>query len=768
VISGAAKSIKTKLIGIIVLSLVAALGISSLFIYLQARQALVGSMKRSVTAQARSSSQEVSLWLKEKESYIAALANMPLIQDGHKTETLKYFGKELERLQQYETLLVADKSGVFYSRTWRGGSNITTEGGNISDRLYFKEAMNGKTVISDPVISKVTGKPVIVVAAPIYKDSRIIGVVGGAMPLDELVKRVGAIKIGRTGYAYIVQSNGLAIIHPDPSVSMKFNFLTDSKVDANLKTAIAAVIQGKSGFTRYVFDHVDKYMAYAPIPGVKWGLAVTAPVAELNEQLSVITKISVIFPILIAVFISIMIGLLISRMVIRPIEAVRGLMSMVENGDFTARGKVYAEDEMGALTQAINGTLEGLSGMFRDIGQATAELKKAFGELIDAATTVAANNEQMSAKVCTVSAAVEEISASVEETASSTQEVSFNVDSVAKLANHMSDAAKNVVKTSEYVSGKVDKVSSVIEDISKSISRVAGSAGHVSLSMNQVAQTVQHINKSLSDVSRNCQHSIDITIAAEDRSRETTAIIQKLNNTSKQIDKIVEVIRSIAEQTNMLALNATIEAAGAGEAGKGFAVVAAEVKELAKRTSEETRLIAGQIEEMQNDMSDAVTAVGKISEVISETTEITRTIALEVTGQSKSVGDISDSISVGVNQLETISKEISDIAGHATQVSSSSVEAAKGVKDMFDETAAISDKSSEVAKNMAATASTMENMVTATQEIAIGTQEIAGSMQEADSAIADTSAKATQTSEAAYNLGGLADRLEALVAKFKV
>lgn len=450
------------------------------------------------------------------------------------------------------------------------------------------------------------------------------------------------------------------------------------------------------------------------------------------------------------------------------VSELQNLMAKVETGDFTARGEVFSEDEFSVLTKAVNKTLDVLSAMIGDIRDATINLKNSSEGLIDISTTLAANSEQMSAKFCTVSATVEEISANIEETASSTDEVSHGVDAVASLANQMSEASGGAARTAESIAVEVKQVSTVVEGISQSINRVAASAGDVSAAMDDVDRAVQDINQSLNNVSQNCERSIGITLEAEGRSQETTAIIQKLSLASKQINKVVDIIRNIAEQTNMLALNATIEAAGAGDAGKGFAVVAAEVKELAKRTSEETRHIAQQIEEMQHDMSEAVTSVGKIANVIAETKDITRTIASAVAEQSQSVTDISGAMSAGVKQVATISKEISDIAVNAEQVSQGATEASNGVKAMFDATVEISRKSTDVANSTDKMASVMSNIATATKEIAQGTQDIIESIQEADAATADTAGKASQTSESAYYLGEMANRLEALVEKFKV
>jgi hypothetical protein len=121
---------------------------------------------------------------------------------------------------------------------------------------------------------------------------------------------------------------------------------------------------------------------------------------------------------------------------------------------------------------------------------------------------------------------------------------------------------------------------------------------------------------SIKEIAKNAHEATRVTTSAVQVAQTATATIAKLGDSSMEIGKVIKVITSIAEQTNLLALNATIEAARAGEAGKGFAVVAGEVKDLAQQSATED--IRRRIAAIQEESADAVTAIGRIADVITK------------------------------------------------------------------------------------------------------------------------------------------------------
>jgi methyl-accepting chemotaxis protein len=143
-----------------------------------------------------------------------------------------------------------------------------------------------------------------------------------------------------------------------------------------------------------------------------------------------------------------------------------------------------------------------------------------------------------------------------------------------------------------------------------------------------------------------------------------------LGASSAEIGEVIKVITSIAEQTNLLALNATIEAARAGEAGKGFAVVANEVKDLARKTARSSEKIGENISAIQRDTHEAVAAIGEITSIIRQISDIQSVVAASVEEQAATTNEIARSVgeaAAGSNEIADNITGVADTARGTTQ-----------------------------------------------------------------------------------------------------
>lgn len=427
-------------------------------------------------------------------------------------------------------------------------------------------------------------------------------------------------------------------------------------------------------------------------------------------------------------------------------------------------GKTIALLEVMVDQTAIMSARRAANRVAGEVREKTVRLSASSAQLVDIASTMNENSDDITLRTAHVSAAVEQIAATIASTAENSSETSENINVIASAVEEMSATINGMAAASEETSAGVNQVSSVMSNISGSITTIAGSAQDVSDSVTSVATAVKEINLSLNEINKNCVRSIDITREAGLRANDTNEIIGRLNTLSRQIGKIVTVINDIADQTNMLALNAAIEAAGAGEAGKGFAVVANEVKELAKQTAEATDEIGQQIETMQLNMSDAVKAVQTISDVISEITMITGSIAAAVTEQSATVGEISNSIVVAAAKVNQISEEISGSAVHARDVALNSEEVSRGVSEIARSASELSMASREVAKNTEQASTRVTDVAHAALEISKGTNNIAANISDMHRSAQENATRAEQTISSAKELAEISEALEKLMA----
>ncbi|MTV23859.1 methyl-accepting chemotaxis protein [Nitriliruptoraceae bacterium ZYF776] len=231
--------------------------------------------------------------------------------------------------------------------------------------------------------------------------------------------------------------------------------------------------------------------------------------------------------------------------------------------------------------------------------------------------------------------------------------------------------------SSRRASGSADELAAVSSQVSAAADEVASQANvaaaageQVSHNVQTVATAVEEMTAAVREIAQSSGEATVVANGAVDQLEGTNRQLAELGNSSAEIGEVVELITSIAEQTNLLALNATIEAARAGEAGKGFAVVAGEVKALAKATAEATERIAGQVERLQRDSGEAVSAVGGVGEVIARIAAMQHTTASAVEEQTATTDEISRSITeaaVGSARIAENIVAVADAAGETSQ-----------------------------------------------------------------------------------------------------
>ncbi len=200
------------------------------------------------------------------------------------------------------------------------------------------------------------------------------------------------------------------------------------------------------------------------------------------------------------------------------------------------------------------------------------------------------------------------------------------MNAFSRSADDMRAVAVSVQESSRETVALMGQVSSTSTESASNLSAVAGAS-------EQILASIGEIRRQIGDAAA-------VSADAVQASERTTALVDGLAGSARQIGDVVQLIERIAAQTNLLALNATIEAARAGDAGKGFAVVATEVKNLAGQTGRATTAVSERIRQIQDNTGTAIESVAAVAKVVGMMDQISSTIAREIDEQTQAVQEI--------------------------------------------------------------------------------------------------------------------------------
>ncbi len=245
-----------------------------------------------------------------------------------------------------------------------------------------------------------------------------------------------------------------------------------------------------------------------------------------------------------------------------------------------------------------------------------------------------------------------------------------------RLADTFETAVGEIVETVSSASTELENSAGTLtanaERAQELTTTVAAASEVASTNVQSVASATEQLSSSVNEISRQVQESARMATEAVGQARVTNDRVSELSKAASRIGDVVELINTIAEQTNLLALNATIEAARAGEAGRGFAVVASEVKALAEQTSKATGEIGQQIIGIQAATQDSVNAIKEISGTIEKLSEISSTIAAAVEEQGAATKEISRNVQQAAEGTQQVSAGITDVRRGASETGSAS------------------------------------------------------------------------------------------------
>lgn len=557
------------------------------------------------------------------------------------------------------------KTSYVYIGTKYGGLIQYPEGNigaNFDPRVrpWYKKAIEnqGRTVIGAPYYYKPDDMTCITVIRSIEDDSgQTIGALGIDVSLNEITNILKEIKIGKTGYIILTDSNGTILAHPK-NPEENFKNISKLKVDKPNKIIeidsddIKLKMEGKK-YTANVYTS----------PEMKWKFIAMIPEDELLENVSSRKGIIIIIASLF-VLCGIVASVIISRQLSKPINLTAEYLNVISLGDFSKKfpeNLLHRKDEIGILGNAAQNMQIQIKNLIREVQNST---------------------QIVSNSSISLSQMTNETNLANGEVAKAVQEIALSADGQSRQLELGTIQTRELASSIQLVTRATEKM--------KEISYKTGKFSENGLSKIKIL----------------IKKSNDTKLSA----KEAGNLVKDMDLMSEKIGVITETIGQIAEQTNLLALNATIEAARAGEHGKGFAVVADEVRKLAEESGKAADNIKELIDNIKNQSKSIVTAVEKVvgitddqDNAVKETEKIFNKISLSIHNLIKKVAEIQkhdnemeDKKDILVNIMTNISEASQEAAANTEEVSASTEEQLA----TFEQISSFSKELNQLAKNL--------------------------------------------------------------------
>lgn len=636
------KKVSLLLASCIIISIIA----TTIITYIFSNKSLEEVSQKDMNTIAKSLKESMDIINEKEMSHVVKLSSSKNVYDyfdyeGDKgSEEFKRLSVSLnsvlkehsDKVGNLEEAFLVDKNSKIVASSDEG--NLGKE---LLDRSYNKVSLEGKSIISEAMLSKHTGKAIITFTYPIKFKNEVVGYMACSVKGETFSQYLRNIKVATSAssFAFLIDDNGYLVYYPD---SEKIGKSTQVQ---EVKDIVAGKSKEGNNVIEYTYDNKSKIATYDYLASTGWTVVLEADKAEFKTPVYVIIKWIIVINALI-IFICILIGIWYSGKIINPLRHINLLLNDIAslNLSFDQENIKYKgrKDEIGDMFRAIIHMKQCLSDIVHKLSKTSVSIN-------ENAKVLEALTHDLKVVADYTSEETEKISSGMKESAAAIEEISA-------FSGEMESAVACIADRANEGSLRSNEISKRATDLKNS---AIGSKEYSSEIYNKVKKELENAIEGSEDV--------------------------------KDIEILSQAILDISARTNLLALNAAIEAARAGEAGKGFAVVAEEVRKLA----EQSTMTVGNIKNI------AQKVIGSVENLTISSSQILKYMDEEVLGDYVkfiAVGDKYNEDADNVNKFmiefsalsEELNASITDVVRAIGGIASTINEGSHGVTSISSKT----------------------------------------------------------------------------------